>query len=132
MKTSWVKPSPTTDNALPDEWKEYEDIEPNTGEVKTFYYNSETKETTWIRPECDSINEDVNYTLDVEREKITENMLSNNSWVEKIDEVSGERYYFNTLTNLTKTQNPCKQRQTVTSEKVKMLFVFYLLADLIN
>jgi hypothetical protein len=106
-------------NTLPEGWVELED--PSSGQV--YYYNSSTDESKWDRPTANGIQIDEIGDVDERGEKevaapeqmdsseegptgpeeiIDEVMAENDdlpgNWVESTDPSSGQKYYYNTIT----------------------------------
>lgn len=78
------------ENPLPPNWKET--IDPTSG--NPYYWNTETQETTWTRPECKA---------DPKNDNLPE------GWVEKVHPATNQKYYFHASTGKTSSEKPTAQ-----------------------
>ena len=72
---------------LPDFWEEA--VDPDSGE--TYYYNTETNETSWDPPGSEP-----------QEEEYEEEEVGEGEWAEATDPSTGEIYYYHTVTHETK------------------------------
>jgi hypothetical protein len=74
---------------------------------KTYYYNEETQETTWVKPEGFVEEPDKKHTFSYHsKETMTKTDSSEGEWKVAVDKFSGKPYYFNTLTLQTTWTKP--------------------------
>ena len=76
---------------------EYNDFVPGfTGNGKEYYYNTETKETTYAKPQQQQESLEINYS---------QNTISEDSWETTYND-DGKEYYYNTETRETSWTKP--------------------------
>jgi hypothetical protein len=75
---------------------------------KTYYYNEETQETTWVKPEgfVEEPAKKHTFSYRSKEETLTKTDSSEGEWKVATDKFSGKPYYFNTLTLQTTWTKP--------------------------
>ncbi|TDH68541.1 hypothetical protein CCR75_000306 [Bremia lactucae] len=104
MESYWVESKATTNEVLPIGWQIV--VDPASGDL--YYWNENTNETTWERPECSGNQKKVTAA-----ESKTEcNDIVNSEWKEVYDAASGDVYFWNKQTNETSWTRPAAQSVT--------------------
>jgi hypothetical protein len=114
QETSWENPTAQTespdDSQAAVEW--IETVDPSSGQM--YYYNQITQETSWEKPQslhetktAEAAPTDLQGHL--QEPYVTNDSDISNDWIETVDPSSGDKYYYNQVTQETSWENPKKQ-----------------------